>query len=132
MNVLMLVWLFSQQLFAAVWSEGSTQANCTSHAQAGCVVSTTMHMGHAMHMLSDSDANPNVQNSQEKNFQDKHKTYNNLSASCDHCRAACQPLVLNSNLTLPISTVHSLFNAQSIDSIVDTFLNTLYRPPILA
>jgi hypothetical protein len=56
--VLMLLWLFSQQLFAAVWTVDSTGANCASHAKSDCmaIADTTEHVGHAMPMVIGSDA----------------------------------------------------------------------------
>jgi hypothetical protein len=134
-TVLMLLWLFSQQLFAAVWTVDSTGANCASHAKSDCtaIVNTTKHVGHAMPMLMGSDAETSdEENSQKDSSNKESKAHNNLSMNCDHCRTTCQPLVLTSNLVPPISTIHFLFDAKPTGAIVDSFLSTLFRPPILA
>ena len=134
-TALMLLWLFSQQLFAAVWTVDSTGANCASHAKSDCTViaNTTEHVGHAMPMLMGSDAETSAEESSQKDSSNKEsKAHNNLSMNCDHCRTICQPIVLTSNLVPPISTIHFLFDAQPTGAIVDSFLSTLFRPPILA
>jgi hypothetical protein len=133
--VLMLLWLFSQQLFAALWTVDSTGANCASHAKSVCTVITnsTEHVGHAMPMLMGSDAETSdEENSQKDSSNKESKVHNNLSMNCDHCLTICQPLVLTSNLVPPVSTIHFLFDAQPTGAIVDSYLSTLFRPPILA
>jgi hypothetical protein len=129
-TVLMLLWLFSQQLFAAVWTVDSTGANCASHAKSDCkvIANSTEHLGHAMPMVIGSDA----ETSDEKSSQKESKVHNNLSMNCDHCLTICQPLVLTTNLVPPVSTIHFLFDAQPTGAIVDSFFSTLFRPPILA
>lgn len=131
--VLLLAWLFSQQLFAAVWMVASTDANCASNTQSDCVVQSIKHIGHNMPIVTVSTEIYSVgTSSDEVNSQEQNKAQNNLSSSCDHCRASCQPSVLSSNLVTPFNTIHLLFDAHVIDAVVDTFLSSLFRPPILA
>ena len=123
-TLLLMIWLFSQQPFAAALIVSSTSVNCVSHAQSDCTATstenttknTTAHMGHSMPMLSDSGRT----------------THDSLLMNCDHCATACQPSLISHHLLSLVSNGHLLFEAQPIDAIVDTFLNTLYRPPIPA
>jgi hypothetical protein len=133
LTLLLLIWLFSQHLFAAVLFAdvlvvSSTSMNCLAHAQSDCSMNikgnttgtstnnATQHMGHIMHMVSDSAGS----------------LHDQLLMSCDHCATVCQPSIISNNLLVLVDPGYLLFDAQPIDTTVDTFLNTLYRPPILS
>jgi hypothetical protein len=116
-TLILLILLFSQQLFAAVWPMPNAGAGCVYYNQSDCILKTPQHTGHTMPMMQSVD----VVDLTEKS-----------SMICDHCSTTCQPSLVSDNL-LPLATSsHLPFEAQSIDATVDTFLSTLYRPPILA
>ncbi len=117
-TTILLIWLFSQQLFAAVWAMPHTGMDCAEHSQnqSDCTLNASQHTGHAMLMMQSADNT------------DASAT---LSMMCDHCSTTCQPSLISDNL-LPLATSgHLPFEAQSIDASVDSFHTTLYRPPIL-
>jgi len=126
LTLLLLTWLFSQHLFAAALIVSSTSMNCLADAQSDCSMNiksnttgtnnATQHMGHIMPMVSDSTGS----------------LHDQLLVSCDHCATVCQPSIISNNLLVLVDPGYLLFDAQPIDSPVDTFLNTLYRPPILS
>lgn len=115
-TTILLLWLFSQQLFASVWPM-PTAMDCVAPSQSGCISTVTEHMGHAMPTLDTGDVAV---------------AYSASPMSCDHCSIACQPPLISNTLLPLIKTVHLVFESQSIDITVDTVLSTLYRPPILA
>jgi hypothetical protein len=108
----LLVWLFSQQLFAAVWAMPYTNVDCVSDGQNDCF-SDIAHIGHVI--PTDSDVSSS-----------------DMSMMCDHCSATCQPSLIPSQLAILTQATLLVFEAQSITTPADTFLSTLYRPPIPA
>lgn len=115
-TVLLLAWLFSQQLFAAVWAIPNAEMNCVAYNQSDCTANSTKHMGHTMPMMDDSDA----------------ALIHDMSLmNCDLCSIVCQPSLITSNLLPLRKTVHLTFQFHSINIPIDILLGSLYRPPIL-
>ena len=108
----LLIWLFSQQLFAAVWAVPHTNVDCVSDDQNDCFSDLAL-IGHIM--PSDSDTSSS-----------------DMSMMCDHCSATCQPSLISHHLAGLIKEAHSIFDAQFIDPPINTFLSTLCCPPIIA
>jgi hypothetical protein len=132
-TVLLIIWFFSQQLFAAVVMLSTDDTACASDTKSACVVQFSKHHRHNMPMIvvinDSSSAGAKVDN---LNLDKEKKTPSNFSASCEHCRASCQPLVLTNHLVNPLNETHFMFGDQAIDAIFDSFLSSLFRPPILA
>jgi hypothetical protein len=117
LTTILLIWLVSQQLFATVWAMPNTGMDCVEHSQnTDCMPKITEHMGHAVPTMNATDGSV---------------AYDASPMVCDLCSITCQPSVISNTLLPLIKTVHVVFEAQSIDAPVDTFLSTLYRPPIL-
>jgi len=117
LTVLLLAWLFSHQLFAAVLSISTSTPSCPSLDQSRCEIEASEHIGHFIPVISSTDSTADNEN--------------NLSIISDHCSAVCQSSVLSSNTSVSLNTTHLIFDAQSIDNTVEAFLKSLYRPPIL-
>lgn len=134
-TALLILWFFSQQLFAAVVMLSSDHTACVSDTKSACHVEFAKHIGHNMPMIlvtnDTSSAGANVDNL-DLDLDKEKKTPSNFSASCEHCRASCQPLVLTSHFVNPLNETHFIFGDQAIDAIFDSFLSSLFRPPILA
>ena len=132
-TVLLILWFFSQQLFAAVVMLSTDDTICASDLKSACHVQFSKHIGHNMPMiLVTNDTSSAAANVDNLNLDKEKKTPSNFSASCEHCRASCQPLVLTSHLVNPLNETHFMFGDQAIDAIFDSFLSSLFRPPILA
>lgn len=116
-TTLLLIWLFSQPLLAAVWSTPHMNVGCGGYKQGDCVLDMT-HIGHNM---------PN-------NMLNSHETSlpSGMSLMCDHCSTICQPSLVPGQLNILTQATPLVFEAQSITTPADTFLGTLYRPPILS
>jgi hypothetical protein len=127
-TVLLLIWLFSQHIFAAVWMLPSTNISCASSHKANCADVTSDHMSHNLPIMQ-SLVDPNIV---DKSSSDLHNSHSNLSFSCDHCLASCQSVVPTNNSMSFLSTPTHLFDDKVIFAIVDTFSGSLYRPPITA
>lgn len=117
LTLLLLFWLFSHQVFAALLSSSSTHPNCPTNSQSNCVIAASEHIGHFMPVISSTDSTADNEN--------------NLSIISDHCSAVCQSSVLSSSTSASLNTAHLIFDAQSIDNTVESFPKSLYRPPIL-
>lgn len=108
----LLIWLFSQQLFAAVWTMPHANVDCVSDGQNDCFSDIT-HIGHIMPSNKDSSS-PDI------------------STMCDHCSALCQPSLISHNHSNPLKEVHLSVEGEFISAPIHAFPRTLYRPPILA
>ncbi|MEH6445392.1 MAG: hypothetical protein V7784_15970 [Oceanospirillaceae bacterium] len=118
-TVALLIWLFSQQVFATVWAtSNSANGNCGSHPQNDCAITGYMsaaeYMPHTMPTLVDTDTSA----------QDK------LLMNCDHCSIVCQALIINKTQLLSFNKDQQIFDAQLTDKLLHVFISSVYRPPI--
>lgn len=104
-TVLLLAWLFSHQLFAAVLSISTTNSSCHTDNQSQCEIEASEYIGHFMPMMSNTDS--------------KADDENNLSIISDYCSLIYQSLLPNINSVTPLTT-HSTFDIQSISTAVKT------------
>ncbi|MGS2716876.1 hypothetical protein ACVBE9_01765 [Eionea flava] len=112
LTTMLLIWLFSQQLLAAVWSTPPANIDCINDSQNDCFSAIT-HMGHIMPSNSDSSSS-------------------GISMMCDHCSTVCQTLLISHHLLGLIQETHSTSNTPFIDTPINALPSTLYRPPISA
>jgi hypothetical protein len=112
-TTLLLIWLFSQQLFAAIWVMPHMNVDCVDYSQNDCF-SGIAHNRH--NIPSDSGASSS----------------GDMPMTCDHCSTACQPLLISHHLVGLIPETHLIVDTQSLNTPINTFLSTLYRPPILS
>jgi hypothetical protein len=116
-TITLLLWLFSQQLLAAVWVMPTTSAGCVEPNKSQCVAPPTKPMGHIMPMEHNNDSPMTAKQS---------------SVICDLCVIACQPLLVSCDLLSFKKINHSELVVQCASNLVETFLSTAFRPPILA
>lgn len=123
LTVILLIWLFSQQLFAVTWVMPHTGMGCVepSNSQSDCTANVSAHQGHAMPMMQSANATDFNEGLTE-----------GLSMLCDHCSTICQPSLTNDKLILSVTSGHLPFATPSIATPIDIFLSSLYRPPIPA
>jgi hypothetical protein len=118
-SIILLLWLFSLQLFSVVWAMPLADRYCVKYTQNICVNKLTESTEHTMPMPTVTDSD----------FSSHH---NQTSVICDLCFIACQPLIFSTDIMSFIKIVDTAFSTQSISPPIDAFMRIVYRPPILA
>jgi hypothetical protein len=118
-TTMLLIWLFSQQLFAVVWAMPLPGMNYADNNQSHCTLEAApKYMDHIMPMMQRAD--------------DTNDSAKKLSMMCKHCSTVCQASLISDNLLPLVTSGHLPYEAQFINTPVDGFISTLYRPPIFA
>jgi hypothetical protein len=116
-TITLLIWLFSQQLIAAVSVISDVGMGCIDNSQSVCSKSTDKMMGHVMPTLNDSNT---VMLSDQS------------MAVCDLCIAACQfTLILDSSISF-IDPATSALIINFIPPPLDPIFSNTFRPPIFS
>lgn len=115
LTITLLIWLFSQQLIAAVSVISDVSMGCVEHSQSICSKSTDKVMGHAMPKFSDSDPLLLTDHSM---------------ITCDFCIAACQFIIASNSTNSFIDLVPSELIAEFIPPPLDPVFSNAFRPPI--
>ena len=112
LTLLIIVWLFSQQLFAIVLSASHKVMDCTEYSHSNCAVDAIEHNGHLMPSSGADDAN--------------------VLMTCDHCNTFCQPSIIVNNELMPVNLNHLPVTPRADAVLVNIVLAIPHRPPILA
>ena len=121
-SITLLVWLFSQQLLAAVWATPNDGIGCADNVTSNCIVNVIQPMAHQMPMVDMI----NLPLTYDQSSSDTPHT----SMICDLCITACQDSLIVINYQFFIKVTDFLAMISSMQTPINTFLDTAYRPPI--
>ena len=127
-TITLLVWLFSQQLLAAVWATPNDGMGCSEDGIANCMVNSIQPMGHQMPMAA--LINPPLADAQSSS--NSAPPHDQSSMNCDLSITACQVSLFVNDYQFFINPIDFLTMLSSIQTPINTFLDTAYRPPIIA
>lgn len=106
------------------------ESTCVNSSQSYCGDSSEEPTEHSMHTVDTIYLD--TTHLDTIHLDTTHLGHDQSSATCEFCIVACQSMVITNDSIASLNLDHSVLINVYIDTLIDTFIATAYRPPILA